>query len=63
MLQIMDQESTKHFIWLTVVRPQPYTAPFVVDTIGPNNITYWSTDNVGNVEPQNMVNFTLSIYQ
>ena len=36
-----------------------YSAPFVVDTIGPNNITYWSTDKAGNVEPQNMVNFTI----
>jgi len=23
-----------------------YTAPFVVDTIGQDNVTYWSTDNV-----------------
>src|SRR4030067_40582 len=36
-----------------------YSAPFVVDTIGPDNITYWSTDNAGNVEPQNIVNFTI----
>jgi S-layer protein (TIGR01567 family) len=37
----------------------PYTIPFVVDTIGQNNVTYWSTDKMGNVEPQNMVNFTI----
>ncbi len=36
-----------------------YSVPFVVDTVGPNNITYWSTDKAGNVEPQNMVNFTI----
>jgi hypothetical protein len=36
-----------------------YSSPFVVDTIGPDNVTYWSTDMVGNVEPQNMVNFTI----
>jgi uncharacterized protein YjdB len=36
-----------------------YSAPFVVNTVGPDNVTYWSTDNVGNVEPQNMVNFTI----
>ena len=36
-----------------------YSAPFVVDTIGPDNVTYWSTDKAGNVEPQNMVNFTI----
>jgi len=36
-----------------------YSAPFVVDTVGPDNVTYWSTDKAGNVEPQNMVNFTI----
>jgi len=36
-----------------------YSAPFVVDTIGPDNITYWSTDNKGNIESQNIVNFTI----
>ncbi|CAG0988524.1 hypothetical protein METP1_02167 [Methanosarcinales archaeon] len=36
-----------------------YSAPFVVDTIGQDNVTYWSTDNAGNVEPRNMVNFTI----
>jgi hypothetical protein len=36
-----------------------YSAPFDVDTIGQDNVTYWSTDNVGNVEPQNMVNFSI----
>ena len=36
-----------------------YSAPFVVDTIGSDNVTYWSTDKAGNVEPQNMVNFTI----
>ena len=36
-----------------------YSAPFVVDTIGQDNVSYWSTDNAGNVEPQNMVNFTI----
>jgi hypothetical protein len=37
-----------------------YSAPFVVDTLGPDNATYWSTDKAGNVEPQNIVNFTIS---
>ncbi|MCX9027340.1 MAG: ethylbenzene dehydrogenase-related protein [Candidatus Methanoperedens sp.] len=36
-----------------------YSAPFVVNTIGQDNVTYWSTDNAGNVEPRNMVNFTI----
>jgi formate-dependent nitrite reductase cytochrome c552 subunit len=36
-----------------------YSAPFVVDTIGPDNLTYWSTDKAGNIESQNMVNFTI----
>jgi hypothetical protein len=36
-----------------------YSAPFVVDTIGKDNITYWSTDKAGNVEAQKMVNFTI----
>jgi hypothetical protein len=36
-----------------------YSAPFVVDSVGPDNVTYWSTDKAGNVEPQNMVNFTI----
>ena len=36
-----------------------YSAPFVVNTIGQDNVTYWSTDKAGNVEPQNMVNFTI----
>ncbi len=36
-----------------------YSAPFVVDIIGSDNITYWSTDKAGNVEPRNMVNFTI----
>jgi len=37
-----------------------YSVPFVVDTIGSDNVSYWSTDNAGNVESQNMVNFTIS---
>src|SRR4030066_2517831 len=36
-----------------------YTVPFVVDRIGQDNVTYWSTDNAGNIEPQKMVNFTI----
>jgi hypothetical protein len=36
-----------------------YSVPFVVDILGPDNVTYWSTDIAGNVEPQNMVNFTI----
>src|SRR4030067_2268966 len=37
-----------------------YTVPFIiVDTIGQDNVTYWSTDNAGNIEPQKMVNFTI----
>jgi len=36
-----------------------YTVPFVVDTIGQDNVTYWSTDNAGNIETQKMVNFTI----
>jgi hypothetical protein len=36
-----------------------YSAPFVVDIVGPDNLTYWSTDTAGNVEAQNMVNFTI----
>ena len=36
-----------------------YSEPFVVDTVGPDNVTYWSTDNAGNVELQNRVNFTI----
>jgi len=36
-----------------------YSAPFVVDTIGPDNLTYWSIDRAGNVESRNMVNFTI----
>ena len=36
-----------------------YSGPFVVDTVGQDNITFWSTDKAGNVEPQNMVNFTI----
>jgi hypothetical protein len=37
-----------------------YTMPFVVDTIGKDNVTYWSMDNAGNIEPQKMVNFTIT---
>ena len=37
-----------------------YSAPFVVDTVGPDNVTYWSTDKAGNVEAQKMVNFTVT---
>jgi len=36
-----------------------YTGIFTVDIIGNNNITYWSTDNASNVEPNNIVNFTI----
>jgi hypothetical protein len=36
-----------------------YSAPFVVDIVGQDNVTYWSTDKAGNVESQNMVNFTI----
>lgn len=36
-----------------------YTAPFIVDTIGQNNVTYWSSDNAGNIETPKMVNFTI----
>ncbi|PWB56797.1 MAG: hypothetical protein C3F06_00800 [Candidatus Methanoperedenaceae archaeon] len=35
-----------------------YTVPFVVDTFGQNNVTYFSTDYAGNIESQKMVNFT-----
>jgi len=38
---------------------QTYTVPFVVSIEGPDNVTYWSTDNQGNVEPQNIVNFII----
>src|SRR4030066_982948 len=37
-----------------------YTVPFVVDRIGQDSVTYWSTDNAGNIEPQKMVNFTIT---
>ncbi len=37
-----------------------YTVPFVVDTIGRDNVTYWSTDKAGNIEPKKMVNFTIT---
>lgn len=40
--------------------PVRYTAPFTVDIIGQDNITYWSIDNDGNVETQKMVNFTIA---
>ena len=40
-------------------KKKKYSEPFIVDTIGQDNITYWSTDLAGNVEPQNMVNFTI----
>jgi plastocyanin len=36
-----------------------YSEPFVVDSEGPDNVTYWSTDRAGNVEAQKMVNFTI----
>jgi len=36
-----------------------YTVPFVVDTIGQDSVTYWSTDIAGNIEAQKMVNFTI----
>ena len=35
-----------------------YTVPFVVDTPGQDNVTYWSTDNAGNIEYPKMINFT-----
>lgn len=38
---------------------QTYTIPFMVGIEGPDNVTYWSTDNQGNVEPKKMVNFTI----
>jgi hypothetical protein len=38
---------------------ETYTAPIFVDIIGPDNITFWSIDNIGNVEPQNMINFAI----
>ena len=37
-----------------------YTVPFIVDTIGQDSVTYWSTDNAGNIESQKMVNFTIT---
>ena len=36
-----------------------YSAPFIVDTVGDNEVAYWSTDNAGNIEPENMVTFTI----
>ncbi len=38
-----------------------YTVPFVINSSGRNNVTYWSTDKAGNVEPQKTVNFTIGI--
>ncbi|PWB54742.1 MAG: hypothetical protein C3F06_03845 [Candidatus Methanoperedenaceae archaeon] len=38
-----------------------YTKPFVVNSSGRNNVTYWSTDKAGNVEQQKTVNFTIGI--
>ena len=38
-----------------------YTVPFVVNSSGRNNVTFWSTDKAGNVEPQKIVNFTIDI--
>lgn len=37
-----------------------YTVPFIVDTIGRDSVTYWSTDNAGNIEPQKTVYFTIT---
>jgi hypothetical protein len=37
-----------------------YTVPFIVDTMGQDSVTYWSTDNAGNIEPQKIVNFTIT---
>ncbi|HMB44830.1 MAG TPA: hypothetical protein VKL21_03310 [Candidatus Methanoperedens sp.] len=37
-----------------------YTVPFIVDIIGKDSVTYWSTDTAGNIEPQKMVNFTIT---
>jgi len=38
-----------------------YTVPFVVNSSGRNNVTYWSTDKAGNIEPQKIVNFTIDM--
>ncbi len=38
---------------------ETYGAPIFVDIVGKDNITFWSTDIIGNVEPQNMINFTI----
>jgi hypothetical protein len=37
-----------------------YTVPIIVDTIGQDSVTYWSTDNAGNIESQKMINFTIT---
>lgn len=38
-----------------------YTVPFKVDIVGDDNVTFWSTDKAGNIEPQNMINFTIKM--
>jgi hypothetical protein len=60
-LNATDNESgvNKTFYMVNGGSTTTYSAPFIVDTVGPDNLTYWSTDKAGNVEPQNMVNFTI----
>jgi hypothetical protein len=36
-----------------------YAEPFTVNTVGQDNVKYWSTDNAGNTESEKMVNFTV----
>lgn len=37
-----------------------YSTPFVVNNIGNNTVTYQSIDNVGNIENEKKINFTIS---
>lgn len=38
---------------------ETYSAPIFVDIIGDDSIAFWSIDKEGNIEPQNVVNFTI----
>lgn len=40
-------------------RHSAYTTPFIVSGIGSYNITFWSTDNAGNIEPYKTVKFSI----
>lgn len=40
---------------------QLYSSPFQITGSGPHTLTYWSEDNVGEIEVANILNFTVAL--